>query len=65
MVDFSKIKTLAQAKGLQIYQLEKEAGIGNGQIGKWRDGQKPLLETVNKVAKCLGVSVEELIKEDE
>lgn len=55
----SKIKEFAAKKGLSIFQLEKICGLSNGSIYHW-DDVKPSYDKVVRVAKELGVSVEEL-----
>lgn len=60
------IKRLCDAQGFTIQQLEAKAGVANGTIGRWgRDGKKiPSVYKVKKVADVLGVTVDELLKED-
>lgn len=61
---YNNVVQLANDKGMNIAQLEKKAGIANGTIGKWKnENNKPLVDTVVKVAQALGVTVNRLIKE--
>jgi transcriptional regulator with XRE-family HTH domain len=61
---YNNVVQLANDKGMNIAQLEKKAGIANGTIGKWKnENNKPLVDTVVKVARALGVTVNRLIKE--
>lgn len=61
---YSNVESLVKEKGMTISQLEKKAGIANGTIGKWRDGNNiPLITTLTKVAETLGVTVNRLLKE--
>lgn len=57
------IRTLSKKKGMSISQLEEQAGLGNGTIGKW-DRQMPTLTSLQKVADSLGCNVKDLILED-
>lgn len=63
---YKSIKKIADEKGLSIYRVEKEAKLSNGTIGKWGKtaNQKPTAENLKKVAEYLGVSMEELLKEE-
>lgn len=57
---YEKIAAIAAERKIPIYKLEKEAGIGNGVISGWKEGQ-PQVDTLKKVADALEVSIEELI----
>lgn len=46
---------------LTINKVESAAGVANGTIAGWRNGAKPYLETVVKIANVLGCTVDELI----
>jgi len=59
-VIYDNIERLSKEKDMTIQQLEIKAGVGNGTVGKWRN-QKPLADTLDKVAKALGVTVDELM----
>lgn len=62
---YENIKRLCAEKGISIWALEKEIGIGNGVIGKWGiKGSSPRLETVKAVADYFGCTVDELLKEE-
>ena len=54
-----KIKELSSKQGIPIFQLEKDCNLSNGSIYHW-DETKPSYDKVIRVAKRLGVSVEEL-----
>jgi transcriptional regulator with XRE-family HTH domain len=60
-VYFETINKLADARGISIKALEEKAGLGNGTIGKWKT-MKPNLGSLDKVAKCLGVSVAYIVR---
>ena len=57
MTIYEKVKELAEKQNKSIAGVEKEAAIANGTISGWRSG-KPLAETLNKVARVLGVSID-------
>ncbi len=58
---YDVVAKLAKEKGISIKALEEEAELGNGTISKWRV-TKPNIGNLEKVAKCLGVSVVDIIK---
>lgn len=58
-----KIKELCKERGISIRQLERDADLGEGTIKKWSDFN-PRLENVMKVANALGVSLDELLREE-
>lgn len=61
---YDNVAKYAEAKGVSVRKLERLSGLGNGAIGKWKDGKhKPTLYTLTAVAKVLGVSVDDLIRE--
>ena len=59
---FARIKKLAEDRGISIARLERLAGLGNGVIARWDDGAN--VKSVAKVAKVLGVTIDELVRED-
>lgn len=64
MTLYGAVKERAEAKGVSIAALEREAGVANGTIAGWIAG-RPYAETLNRVAKALGTSVDELLNEIE
>ena len=58
------IKKLRQAKGLSQDRLSKAADVSYNLIIKLETGgiTNPTIETLQKIAKALGVSVDDLIK---
>lgn len=56
------VKQLCAKKKINIAILERNSGLTNGAIGKWKKS-KPQLESVVKVARYLKVSVDKLIRE--
>jgi XRE family transcriptional regulator, regulator of sulfur utilization len=59
----NNIKKLREAKGLSQEKLARLADIANNTLIKMESGENknPTLETLRKVAKAFGVSVDELI----
>ena len=61
---YERVQKIAAEKGLSIYKLEQMAGIGNGTIGKWKNGNNTTINTLEKIAKALDVSIEYLLGKD-
>lgn len=59
---YGNVCKLANEKGISICQLEKEAGLPNGTIGKWRTAS-PMVKSIKAVADVLETTVDDLIKE--
>jgi len=60
MTTYDNVKRIADSQKKTISKIESEAGIANGTIGGWKKS-KPYAATLLKVAKALGVSIEELM----
>lgn len=61
---YSKVKKLADEKGISIAALEKQAGLANGTIGKWRDSDKGVrVSSLAAIAKILDVPMEKLLED--
>lgn len=58
------IERLRKAKGLSQEKLARLADVANNTLIKMESGenQNPTLDTLKKVAKALGISVDDLIK---
>ncbi|AXX64400.1 XRE family transcriptional regulator [Bombilactobacillus bombi] len=63
MTTFEKIKTLAKMQGLSLTQLNDKAGLGKNSIYHWKTKQ-PNIENLQKVAKILHVSVDQLLEHE-
>ena len=59
---YDRIKDLAEAKGMPIYLVEKEAGLGNGVIAGWKTSV-PRVTSVLAVAKVLEVTASDLLED--
>ena len=60
----NNIKKLREAKGLSQEKLARLADVANNTLIKMESGENinPTLDTLKKVTKALGVSVDDLIK---
>ena len=56
--------SLAKERGISISKLEKECDIGHATIAKW-DKSAPTLTSLKKIADYFGITVCELLDEDE
>ncbi len=61
---YEKIKELAEKDGTSIASLERKLSIGNGTIRKWNEAS-PTLESISKVARYFGVSIEHFLEDKE
>jgi transcriptional regulator with XRE-family HTH domain len=61
-----KIQTLRVEKGLTLPQLAEKAGVSKGFVFQIEDDQKtnPSLETLNKIAKALDVTLADLLEKE-
>ncbi len=57
---FEKVKILAEKKGMSIRELERQAGLSNGAISKWRKSN-PNVDSLKAVAVVLKVKVDKLL----
>ena len=64
MMLYDTILILCGKSGISIARLEREAGLGNGTIRRWRKSS-PSIETVSKVALYFGVGLDELLSQGE
>ena len=60
---YEKISKICKERGISIARLEREAGLGNATVRGWSTSS-PTVETLSKVAKYLGVGIEELLRND-
>lgn len=59
---YDKIKEIASSKGISIYKIEKDLGLGNGAISKWNTSS-PSAITLKSIANYLNVRFEQLLEE--
>lgn len=64
---YRNVKKFADEKGVSIYRIEKDTGIGNGTIAKWGKvaNQMPTVDNLKKVADYLAVSMDCLMQSQE
>lgn len=58
---YQNVKKIADSKNISIARIEKDLGIGNGTIAKWKKAV-PSVDTLKKVADYLEVSTDLLLK---
>lgn len=61
---YDNVKRICEKKGISIGKVEKDLQLSNGSICKWNENE-PGIRKVQKVAEYLGVSIEELLREDD
>lgn len=61
---YDNVKKICEEKGISVGKIEKDLQLSNGSICKWNENE-PGIRKVQKVADYLGVSIEELLAEDE
>ena len=61
---YEVVSRLIYERGMTIAEVERKAELGNGLISKWKT-LKPKIGNLEKVAKVLGVSVVDIVKECE
>ena len=59
---YENVKKMCDKKGITIAQLERESGLPNGTIGKWRKFN-PTAKSLQAVAKVLKTKMETLLQE--
>lgn len=64
MTTFDRVKELAKKRGLSLLQLNDKAKLGKNAIYKWRTST-PGIDSLEKVADVLGVSVSYLLMNDD
>ncbi len=61
---YTNIRRVAEEKGLKIKAIEAEAGLPENTMNRW--GQiMPSVDKVARVAKALGVTIEDLLEDPE
>lgn len=60
---YKNIKKICDERKISISQLERDSGLSNGAICKWKT-TNPTVDNLKAVAKILNVTVDELLKED-
>lgn len=61
---YANFDRIRKQRGLSAYAVSKSTGIPQSTFSDWKKGKSsPKVEKLIKIAECLGVSLEELIKE--
>lgn len=58
---YNKIKDLCDKKGISVTTLEKEVGLSNGSIGKWKESS-PKVDSLKLVADYFKKPVDYFLK---
>ena len=59
---YKKILYFCKENNIPLYIFERECGLGNGTITGWKSSN-PRIDSLQKVAKRMGVSIEELLED--
>lgn len=59
-----QIRRLCTEKGITIFKLERDLGFGNGTVRGWATAN-PQSDKLKRVADYFGVTVDELLKDDQ
>ena len=63
---YDNVKRLCEKNKTSIWALEKACGIGNGTIGKWAGREAdPSISVLQKIANQFGVTVDDLLRQDD
>lgn len=57
-----KILLFCEQNNIPLYVFERDCGIGNGTIARWKTSN-PRLDSLQKVAKHMNTTVEDLLKD--
>lgn len=64
MLIAENVKQLCVERGITFAELERQLGLGNGVIARW-GGIRPRVDRLKLVADYFGVTVDELLREEE
>ena len=57
---YDKMNAICKKKGISLSSVEKQAGLGNGAISKWKESS-PTIDNLQAVANVLKIKVDKLI----
>lgn len=60
---YEKVKRIAKEKKVALTKIERAAGMSSNSLHKWKSST-PSVDKVAAVAKVLGVTIDELMKEE-
>lgn len=59
---YERVVEYCKKNGLTIYKFETMCNLGNGTVGRWKDGSSyPSLQTLNKIVEATGIPIEHWI----
>lgn len=58
---YKKVEAYCKRKNIAISTFEKKCGLGNGTIGGWAEGTNPRMDSLEKVAAEMGITLAELL----
>lgn len=58
---YENIQSLCRQKGISISRLEREIGLGNGTVCRWKQSD-PTVTRLKQVADYFGVALESLMR---
>lgn len=61
-MNIEKLAAMCKEKGITFHKLEKECGIGNGTIARWKTSS-PSVANLKAVADYFEVTVDELLRD--
>lgn len=61
---YDKVVQFCKEKHIPLYAFEKRCGLGNATIRGWKTSN-PRIDSIQKVAKEMGVPIEKLLEESE
>lgn len=61
---YEKVKSFCDDKGISVRQFESICGLSSGYVLKLRKNE-PGVRTAKRIAEVMGITVEELLKNDE
>ena len=62
---YQKVIKYCEENNISIAAFEKKCEIGNGTIGRWKNGSEPSLDSLRKIVSVTGIPIEEWTKEKE
>ena len=61
-MNIDKLAAMCKERGISFRKLEKECGLGNGTIARWKTSS-PSVANLKAVADYFGVTVDELLRD--
>lgn len=62
---YRKVFNYCKENNLSIKSFEEKCGLANGTVGGWKNGGKPSIPTLQKIASATGISIEKWLAESE